>query len=72
MPNMAQSHLKKVRTAVRRVETARVKLRDAIHAANKSGESVRDIAHWADLSSSRVQQLLEEARQLEREKQEPK
>jgi hypothetical protein len=71
MPNMAQRHLKEVHKATRRVEAARVALRDAVHAANTSGESVRDIALWADLSPSRVQQLLKEARRLEREKQEP-
>lgn len=70
MPPVAQRDLKKVRAAARQLAKARAALRDAIHAANKSGESVRDIAVWADLSSSRVQELLQEARRLEREQQE--
>lgn len=64
---MAQKDLRKVRAAARRLEQARAALRDAIHAANRSGESVRDIAPHADLSPSRVQELLKEARRLERE-----
>lgn len=64
---MAQRDLKKVGAAARQLAKARARLRDAIHAANKSGESVRDIAKWAGLSSSRVQELLQEARRLERE-----
>lgn len=57
-----------MRTAARRLEAARIALRDAILAANKSGESVRDIAPWAGVSATRVQELLTEARRLERER----
>jgi hypothetical protein len=65
--DVAQRDLRKVRSAARAVEKARVRLRDAVHAANKSGESPRDIAPWAGLSPTRVQELLQEARRLERE-----
>lgn len=66
---MAQRDLKRVRAAAQRLESARVELREAIHVANKSGESVRDIAPWSGLKATRVQELLQEARALERERQ---
>jgi hypothetical protein len=67
---LAQKDLRRVRAAARRLEQARAALRDAIHAANKSGETVRDIAPHAGLKPTRVQELLHEARRLEREQQE--
>ena len=64
---MAQKHLKAVARAAKQLEAARVSLRQRIREANLSGESVRDIAPYADLSPSRVQELLKEARQLDRQ-----
>jgi hypothetical protein len=65
---MAQSDLRAVQRAAKRVEKARTALRDAILAASKAGESVRDIAPWAGISPSRVHEMLQEARNLERER----
>ena len=64
---MAKKDLRRVEAAARRLERARAELRDAIYRANLSGETVRDIAPHADLKPTRVQELLQEARRLERE-----
>jgi hypothetical protein len=64
---LAQKDLKKVAAAAAKVERSRAVLRDAIYAASRSGESVRDIAPYAGLSSTRVHELLREARRLEQE-----
>ena len=61
MAGMAQRDLRRVASRARRLEQARVELRDAIKRAHESGESVRDIAPHAGLSPSRVFELLKEA-----------
>lgn len=58
-----------MQAAAARLERARAELRDAIWAAKKSGESVRDIAPWAGLKPTRVQELIQEAKRLEQERQ---
>jgi hypothetical protein len=62
---MAVRDLKRCQRCAARSERARVELRDAILAANRSGESVRDIAPYAGISPSLVHELLKEAKQLE-------
>lgn len=64
---MAQRDLKKVGSAARALEKARVNLRDAIYAAHKTGESIRDIAPWAGLKPTRIKELIDEAKRLEAE-----
>lgn len=59
---MAQRDLKRVRQVVERKRRLRKELAGAILAAHESGESIRDIAEFAGLSSSRVFELLNEAR----------
>jgi hypothetical protein len=68
MPLMAQQELKAVARAADAIDAARERLRDAAHAANKSGESVRDIASYARASPTKIQKLLQEARRLEEER----
>ena len=59
---VAQRDLRRVGRVADRAERVRVELADAILAAHESGETVRDIAPHARLSSSRVHDLLKEAR----------
>jgi hypothetical protein len=66
---MAQRDLRRVRSVAKRLEKVRAELRDAILIAKRSGETVRDIAPYAGLSPSRVQELVREAEQLERDRQ---
>ena len=65
-PPVAQSDLRRVQRVRARLEKARAELRDAILQAQRSGESIRDIAAAAEMSPTRVHELLQEARRLER------
>jgi hypothetical protein len=67
---VAQRDLKRVRRRAEQLENARIALRDAIVIAIDSGESVRDVAPFAGLSPSRIHQLLREAREAERQRDE--
>jgi DNA-directed RNA polymerase sigma subunit (sigma70/sigma32) len=55
---MAQKHLRDVERALKRVERAQERLRDAIVAASESGETLRDIGERAQLSPQRVHQII--------------
>lgn len=55
---MAQKHLRDVEAALRNVERAQERLRDAILAASESGETLRDIGERAGLSPQRVHQII--------------
>jgi hypothetical protein len=70
---MAQKDLRRVQRCAERLEQARVDLREAIHAAAKTGESIRDIAPYAGMSRSRVHDLLIEAQEYlrRREREQP-
>ena len=59
---MAQSDLRNVAKAAKRLEQARQSLGRAIVAAQESGETIRDIAPYAGLSTSRVHELLRQAK----------
>lgn len=61
---MAQRDLKRVRQAADRLEQDRIALSRAILAASESGETIRDIAPYARLSTSRVHEMIREARKL--------
>jgi DNA-directed RNA polymerase specialized sigma24 family protein len=62
---VAQSDLRRVQRAARKVNKAREELAQAVLAAQESGESLRDIAPYAGLSYSRVYELVREARKRE-------
>ena len=62
---MAQSDLRRVQRAARKVNKAREELAQAIMIAQRSGESLRDIAPFAELSYSRVHELIREMRKRE-------
>jgi DNA-directed RNA polymerase specialized sigma24 family protein len=59
---VAQRDLRRVQTKARAVKRAEQELHEAILAAVESGESYRDIAPYAGLSSSRVYQIVQEAK----------
>jgi len=60
--DVAQSDLRNVAKAAKRLEQARQALGRAIVAAQNSGETIRDIAPYAGLSTSRVHELLRQAK----------
>jgi len=59
---VAQRDLKNVAKAAKRLEQARAGLARAVLAAQESGEVIRDIAPYAGLSTSRVHELIREAK----------
>ena len=61
---MAQSDLRRVTTAAKKLERVKVDLRVAILQARESGETYRDIGEAANLSHPRVIQIVREGARL--------
>jgi DNA-directed RNA polymerase specialized sigma24 family protein len=59
---MAQRDLRRVKKVADQIEQAREALARAVLAAQESGETLRDIAPYAGLSTSRVHEMIREAR----------